>query len=78
MKGSCELPNLNLYLILCSFSELNLNGLKLSKPVVDRLCQLAKTSCLTHLMLGCTNLGSVSEPLVILLLLFPLEFKMHS
>ncbi|KAH9669138.1 protein TONSOKU [Citrus sinensis] len=43
---------------LKSFSELNLNGLKLSKPVVDRLCQLAKTSCLTHLMLGCTNLGS--------------------
>ncbi|KAL9462342.1 hypothetical protein AB3S75_000365 [Citrus x aurantiifolia] len=43
---------------LKSFSELNLNGLKLSKPVVDRLCQLAKTSCLTHLMLGCTNLGN--------------------
>ncbi|KAL5752076.1 hypothetical protein ACOSQ2_022583 [Xanthoceras sorbifolium] len=43
---------------LKSFSELNLNGVKLSKPVVDSLCQLAKTSCLSHLMLGGTGIGN--------------------
>lgn len=48
------------YLIVCSFSELNLNGLKLSKPVVNSLCQLASTSCLTNLMLGSTGIGTVS------------------
>ncbi|XP_062147613.1 protein TONSOKU [Alnus glutinosa] len=40
------------------FSELSLNGLKLSKPVVDSLCQLAKTSCLSGLMLGGTGIGT--------------------
>ncbi|KAM7523540.1 hypothetical protein LguiA_013442 [Lonicera macranthoides] len=40
------------------FSELNLSGLKLSKPVLDSLCQLAKTSCLSELMLGSTNIGT--------------------
>ncbi|KAK3211640.1 hypothetical protein Dsin_016346 [Dipteronia sinensis] len=43
---------------LKSFSELNLNGVKLSKPVVDSLCQLAKTSCLSQLMLGGTGIGN--------------------
>ncbi|KAJ4966104.1 hypothetical protein NE237_017953 [Protea cynaroides] len=39
------------------FSELNLNGIKLSKSAVDSLCQLAKTSCLSGLMLGATSMG---------------------
>ncbi|XP_057495942.1 protein TONSOKU isoform X1 [Actinidia eriantha] len=39
------------------FSELNLNGLKLSKPMLDSVCQLSKTSCLSALMLGDTNIG---------------------
>ncbi|XP_059644880.1 protein TONSOKU [Cornus florida] len=40
------------------FSELNLNGLKLSKPAVDSLCQLARTSCLSGLMLVDTSIGT--------------------
>ncbi|KAA8531034.1 hypothetical protein F0562_005743 [Nyssa sinensis] len=40
------------------FSELGLNGLKLSKLVVDSLCQLVKTSCLSALMLGGTSIGT--------------------
>ncbi|KAM6590602.1 hypothetical protein CsatA_013207 [Cannabis sativa] len=43
---------------LKSFSKLSLNGLKLSKPVVDSLCQLAKTSSLSALMLGKTGIGT--------------------
>ncbi|XP_017977769.1 PREDICTED: protein TONSOKU isoform X1 [Theobroma cacao] len=40
------------------FSDLSLNGLKLSKPVVDGLCYLAKTSCLSRLMLEGTGIGT--------------------
>ncbi|XP_075510488.1 protein TONSOKU [Primulina tabacum] len=40
------------------FHELNLNGIKLSKPMVDSLCQLAKECCLSGLMLGHTNIGT--------------------
>ncbi|RVW32721.1 Protein TONSOKU [Vitis vinifera] len=40
------------------FSELNLNGLKLSKTVVDSLCQLVKSSCLSGLMLGGSSIGT--------------------
>ena len=43
------------------FSKLSLNGLKLSKPAIDSLCQLAKTSSLSALMLGKTGIGTVSE-----------------
>ncbi|KAJ6419255.1 hypothetical protein OIU84_029382 [Salix udensis] len=43
---------------LKSFAALNLSGLKLTKPVVDSLCQLAKTSCLSRLMLGSTGMGT--------------------
>lgn len=39
------------------FSELNLNGLKLNKPALDSVCQLARSSCLSGLMLGATNIG---------------------
>ncbi|KAL8477291.1 hypothetical protein ACS0TY_029543 [Phlomoides rotata] len=40
------------------FQELNLNGIKLSRPVVDSLCQLAKECCLSGLLLGNTNIGT--------------------
>ncbi|XP_010247270.1 PREDICTED: protein TONSOKU [Nelumbo nucifera] len=40
------------------FSELNLNGIKFSKFALDSLCQLAKSSCLSVLMLGSTSIGS--------------------
>ncbi|KAG5529146.1 hypothetical protein RHGRI_029727 [Rhododendron griersonianum] len=40
------------------FAELNMNGLKLSKPAVDSLCQLAENGCLSTLMLGDTNIGT--------------------
>ncbi|XP_028110671.1 protein TONSOKU [Camellia sinensis] len=40
------------------FSELNLNGLKLSKHVVDGLCQLSQISCLSTMMLGDTSIGT--------------------
>ncbi|KAH6756608.1 hypothetical protein C2S51_038907 [Perilla frutescens var. frutescens] len=40
------------------FQELSLNGIKLSKPVVDSLCQLARECCLSGLLLGNTNIGT--------------------
>ncbi|KAL7102122.1 hypothetical protein ACP275_08G099500 [Erythranthe tilingii] len=52
---------INLFLKLATlnrFQELNLNGIKLSKPVVDSLCQLAKDCCLSGLLLGNTNIGT--------------------
>ncbi|KAK4256777.1 hypothetical protein QN277_006458 [Acacia crassicarpa] len=41
------------------FSELNLSGLKLGKPVVDSLCKLAGNTNLSGLMLGSTGIGTV-------------------
>ncbi|XP_021899947.1 protein TONSOKU [Carica papaya] len=43
---------------LKSFAELNMSGLMLNKLVVNSLCQLAKTSSLSRLMLGGTGLGT--------------------
>ncbi|XP_051140221.1 protein TONSOKU isoform X2 [Andrographis paniculata] len=43
---------------LKGFQELNLSGLKLSKPVVDSLSELAKNCCLSGLLLGNTNIGT--------------------
>ncbi|KAK7247552.1 hypothetical protein RIF29_42437 [Crotalaria pallida] len=40
------------------FSELNLHGLKLRKPVIDALCKLAETLTLSGLMLGGTGIGT--------------------
>ncbi|KAG9128852.1 hypothetical protein Leryth_009609 [Lithospermum erythrorhizon] len=37
--------------------ELNLNGIKVSKSVVNSLCQLVETSCVSGLMLGGTGIG---------------------
>lgn len=43
------------------FSELNLSGLKLGKPVVDTLCKLAGSTTLSGLMLRSTGIGTVSD-----------------
>ncbi|XP_056168052.1 protein TONSOKU isoform X3 [Syzygium oleosum] len=40
------------------FSELSLSGLKLSKTVVDSLCQISKRLSLSGIMLGGTNIGT--------------------
>ncbi|XP_027181634.1 protein TONSOKU-like [Coffea eugenioides] len=52
---------INLFVKICSlnrFQELNLTGIKLSKPVVDSLCQLATNSCLSGLILGGSSIGT--------------------
>ncbi|XP_071916680.1 protein TONSOKU-like [Coffea arabica] len=52
---------INLFVKICSlnrFQELNLTGIKLSKPVVDSLCQLATNSCLSGLILGGSYIGT--------------------
>ncbi|KAJ8747767.1 hypothetical protein K2173_011419 [Erythroxylum novogranatense] len=41
-----------------SFTELSLNGLSLNKLVIDTLCQLAKTSSFSRLILGRTGVGT--------------------
>ncbi|XP_065875046.1 protein TONSOKU [Euphorbia lathyris] len=41
-----------------SFTELNLNGIKINRLVIDSLCQLAERSCLSRLMLGSTGIGN--------------------
>ncbi|CAN0880513.1 Protein TONSOKU [Linum grandiflorum] len=43
---------------LSSFAELNMSGLKLNKPVIDSLCELTKSSCLTNLRVGSTGIGN--------------------
>lgn len=48
-------------LAICSFQELNLSGIKLSKPVVDKLCEVVKNTSLSDLILGSTSIGNVSE-----------------
>ncbi|KAJ0098287.1 hypothetical protein Patl1_27847 [Pistacia atlantica] len=58
VTGNAIINLLSKLALLKSFSELNLNGLKLSKPVVNSLCQLASTSCLTNLMLRSTGIGT--------------------
>ncbi|KAL3528003.1 hypothetical protein ACH5RR_012659 [Cinchona calisaya] len=40
------------------FQEFNLTGIKLSKPVLDSLCQLAKNLCFSGLMLGGSRIGT--------------------
>ncbi|XP_060184137.1 protein TONSOKU isoform X2 [Lycium barbarum] len=39
------------------FQELSLKGIKLSKAVIESLCQLIKSSCLSGLLLGSTTIG---------------------
>ncbi|XP_024026928.1 protein TONSOKU [Morus notabilis] len=46
------------------FSKLSLNGLKQKKPIINSLCELAKASCLSALMLGETGIGTEGALLV--------------
>ncbi|KAL8168242.1 hypothetical protein V2J09_009741 [Rumex salicifolius] len=39
------------------FSELNLSGLKLNKPSMDSICKFLRSSSLSGLFLGATNIG---------------------
>lgn len=43
---------------LTRFQELSLSGIRLSKPMVDSLCQLAKSANLSGLILGSTGIGT--------------------
>ncbi|KAK1322668.1 Protein TONSOKU [Acorus calamus] len=58
ISGNAMVNLLSKLATLQRFSELNLNGIKLSKLMVDGLCQLAGSSSLSGLMLGGTNIGS--------------------
>ncbi|OVA01147.1 Leucine-rich repeat [Macleaya cordata] len=58
ISGNAMVNLLDKLAILKRFSELNLCGIKLSKSVLDSLCQLARTSCLSGLMLGSTSIGA--------------------
>lgn len=62
---NCLLQIANYY-GLYRFQELSINGIKLSKPVVDSLCQLAKDCCMSGLLLGNTNIGTVSYSSILL------------
>jgi hypothetical protein len=42
-----------------------MSGLKLGRPVVDSLCQLAGTLTLSGLILGGTGIGNVSKTLLL-------------
>ncbi|CAH9071124.1 unnamed protein product, partial [Cuscuta epithymum] len=43
---------------LKNFQELDLSGMKLSKPVVGKLCELVKNTSLSDLILGSTSIGN--------------------
>ncbi|KAI4317132.1 hypothetical protein L6164_025031 [Bauhinia variegata] len=58
ISGNAIISLLDKLSTLERFSELNVSGLKLSKPVVDALCQLAGTLTLSGLMLGSTGIGT--------------------
>ncbi|KAK6922850.1 Tetratricopeptide repeat [Dillenia turbinata] len=57
VSGNALVNLLDKLATLSSFSEINLNGVKISKSAIDGLCRLAKTSCLSGLMLGSTGIG---------------------
>ncbi|KAK6117535.1 hypothetical protein DH2020_048714 [Rehmannia glutinosa] len=58
VSGNALMNLLHKLATLSRFQELNLNGIKLSNPVVGSLCQLAKDCCLSGLLLGNTNIGT--------------------
>eukprot|EP00268_Persea_americana_P067777 TRINITY_DN9363_c0_g2_i2.p1 TRINITY_DN9363_c0_g2~~TRINITY_DN9363_c0_g2_i2.p1 ORF type:complete len:510 (-),score=96.93 TRINITY_DN9363_c0_g2_i2:139-1668(-) len=57
ISGNAMCSLLSKLSILKRFSEINLSGVKISKPTVDSLCQFAKSSNLSGLMLGSTYIG---------------------
>ncbi|KAL5188547.1 Protein TONSOKU [Glycine soja] len=58
VSGNAIINLLSRLSTLKRFSELNMSGLKLGKPVVDTLCKLAGTLTLSGLILGGTGIGT--------------------
>ncbi|XP_047163829.1 protein TONSOKU [Vigna umbellata] len=58
VSGNVTVNLLSKLSTLKRFSELNMSGLKLGKPVVDTLCKLAGSLTLSGLMLGGTGIGT--------------------
>ncbi|KAF2947279.1 protein TONSOKU [Oryza sativa Japonica Group] len=58
ISGNTMLSLLSKLASLKRFSELSLTGIKLSKLMVDKLCVLAQSSCLSGFLLGGTYIGS--------------------
>ncbi|KAD6119229.1 hypothetical protein E3N88_10500 [Mikania micrantha] len=58
ISGNAIVNLLDKLATLNSFSQINLNGIKLNKNAIDSLCNLIKTSCLSHVMIGETSIGT--------------------
>ncbi|KAK9073265.1 hypothetical protein SSX86_007589 [Deinandra increscens subsp. villosa] len=58
ISGNAIVNLLDKLATLKSFSQINLNGIKLNKNAIDSLCNLIKTSCLSHVMIGETSIGN--------------------
>ncbi|KAK1427245.1 hypothetical protein QVD17_15928 [Tagetes erecta] len=58
ISGNAIVNLLDKLATLKSFSQINLNGIKLNKNAIDSLCNLIKKSCLTHVMIGETSIGT--------------------
>ncbi|KAI3762706.1 hypothetical protein L1987_53147 [Smallanthus sonchifolius] len=58
VSGNAIVNLLDKLATLKSFSQINLNGIKLNKNAIDSLCNLIKTSCLSHVMIGETSIGT--------------------
>ncbi|XP_062220506.1 protein TONSOKU-like [Phragmites australis] len=57
ISGNAMLNLLSKLSSLTRFSELSLTGIKLNKLMVDKLCLLARSSCLSGILLGGTSIG---------------------
>ncbi|KAL6635242.1 hypothetical protein ACP70R_027913 [Stipagrostis hirtigluma subsp. patula] len=60
ISGNAMLNLLSKLSSLTRFSELSLTGIKLNKLMVDKLCLLAQSSCLSGFLLGGTSIGPVN------------------
>ncbi|KAI7745668.1 hypothetical protein M8C21_011533 [Ambrosia artemisiifolia] len=58
ISGNAIVNLLDKLATLTSFSQINLNGIKLNKNAIDSLCNLIKTSSLSHVMIGETSMGT--------------------
>ncbi|KAF0931168.1 hypothetical protein E2562_002524 [Oryza meyeriana var. granulata] len=58
ISGNTMLNLLSKLASLKRFLELSLTGIKLTKLMIDKLCQLAQSSCLSGFLLGGTSIGS--------------------
>ncbi|GJM87059.1 hypothetical protein PR202_ga02977 [Eleusine coracana subsp. coracana] len=59
ISGTAMLNLLSKLASLRRFSELSLTGIKLNKLMVDKLCSLAQSTCLSGFLLGGTSIGPV-------------------